>query len=72
MKEMGYGEGYKYAHDYPEHFVEQQHLPDSLKGKRFYTPGQLGYEKQVDERMKKWWQKKGKTEAEENPETYEE
>ena len=72
MKEMGYGEGYKYAHDYPEHFVEQQHLPDSLKGKRFYTPGQQGYEKQVDERMKKWWQEKGKAEAEENTETYEE
>ena len=32
MKEMGYGEGYKYAHDYPEHFVEQQNLPDSMKG----------------------------------------
>ena len=55
MKEMGYGEDYKYAHDYPEHFVEQQNLPEALKGKRFYTPGEQGYEKQVDERMKNWW-----------------
>jgi putative ATPase len=57
MKEMGYGEGYKYAHDYPDHFVEQQNLPKSLKGKRFYTPSQQGYEKQVDERMKGWWKR---------------
>ena len=60
MKDMGYGEDYKYAHDYPEHFVEQQHLPDSLKGRQFYTPGKLGYEKQVADRIKSWWQNKGK------------
>jgi putative ATPase len=57
MKEMGYGEDYKYAHDYPDHFVEQQNLPEALKGKRFYKPGQQGYEKQVDARLKDWWQK---------------
>jgi putative ATPase len=62
MKDMGYGKDYKYAHDYPEHFVEQQHLPDSLQGKQFYTPGKLGYEKQVVARLKAWWQKKGKPE----------
>jgi putative ATPase len=60
MQDMGYGEDYKYAHDYPEHFVEQQHLPDSLKDKKFYTPGELGYEKEVLARLKDWWQKKGK------------
>ncbi|OGO24457.1 MAG: AAA family ATPase, partial [Chloroflexi bacterium RBG_16_50_9] len=38
MKEMGYGKDYKYAHDFPGHFVEQQHLPDSLKAKKFYFP----------------------------------
>ena len=58
MKEMGYGKDYKYAHDYPDHIVDQQHLPDSLKEKRFYTPGVLGYEKQVLERMKDWLEKK--------------
>jgi putative ATPase len=61
MQEMGYGQGYKYAHDYPEHFVEQQHLPDSLQGKQFYIPGKWGYEKQVVDRLKTWWQKKRKT-----------
>ncbi len=58
MKEMGYGEEYKYAHNYPEHFVEQQNLPDSLQGKRFYTPGNQGYEKQVIARLKAWWSRK--------------
>ncbi|MDD4859459.1 MAG: replication-associated recombination protein A [Dehalococcoidales bacterium] len=55
MKDAGYGEGYKYAHDYPEHFVKQQNLPDALRGRRFYTPGEQGYEKHVGERLKKWW-----------------
>jgi len=56
MKEMGYGKGYKYAHDYPGHFVEQQNLPDSLQGKHYYTPSDQGYEKQVAERLKAWWE----------------
>ncbi|MDD5127130.1 MAG: replication-associated recombination protein A [Dehalococcoidales bacterium] len=58
MKEAGYGEGYKYAHDYPEHFVEQQNLPDAMKGKRFYRPGEQGFEKQVVERLRRWWGEK--------------
>ncbi|MFC1943596.1 replication-associated recombination protein A [Chloroflexota bacterium] len=60
MEEMGYGEGYKYAHDYPEHFVEQQNLPASLQSKKFYSPGVLGYEKQIIARLKNWWQGKGR------------
>ena len=67
MKEMGYGEGYKYAHDSPDHFVDQQHLPDALKGKRFYIPGKFGYEKQVLTRLKAWWQKKGRPDTTEEP-----
>jgi len=55
MKDTGYGKGYKYAHDYPEHFVQQQGLPDSLKGKRFYTPGDQGYEREVAARLQGWW-----------------
>jgi putative ATPase len=58
MKDIGYGKGYKYAHDYPGHFVKQQNLPDALKEKRFYTPGDQGYEKQVSERLKDLWQEK--------------
>jgi putative ATPase len=52
MKNMGYGSGYKYAHDYAGHFVKQQFLPEKLKGKRFYIPGELGFEGQIAERLK--------------------
>ncbi len=51
MKDLGYGRGYKYAHKFEDHIVEQQHLPDSMKGKRFYNPGQLGYERQITARL---------------------
>ncbi|MFC2011970.1 replication-associated recombination protein A [Chloroflexota bacterium] len=60
MMQMGYGKGYKYAHDYPDSFIEQQHLPDSLKGRQYYTPGEQGYEKQVGERLRNWWQERAK------------
>ena len=55
MKQAGYGEGYKYAHDYEGHFVEQEFLPPSLKGRRYYQPSQEGTEKEIAERLKKWW-----------------
>jgi putative ATPase len=54
MKDVGYGKGYKYAHNFPGHIVEQQHLPDSFKDKKFYFPGELGYEKLVNDRLKAW------------------
>jgi putative ATPase len=54
MKDSGYGKDYKYAHNFPGHVVEQQHLPDSIKNKKFYFPGELGYEKQVNDRLKAW------------------
>jgi putative ATPase len=60
MKEKGYGQGYKYAHDYPGHFVEQQNLPDGLKGRRYYTPSDQGYEKKIITRLKAWWRDFGK------------
>ncbi|MEA3253772.1 MAG: replication-associated recombination protein A, partial [Chloroflexota bacterium] len=55
MRQMHYGQGYKYAHSYPGHFVKQQNLPVSLQGKRYYSPGDQGYEKEVAERLKSWW-----------------
>jgi len=60
MKDIGYGQGYKYAHDYPEHFVQQQNLPPSLQDKHFYTPSDQGYEKEVTARLKAWWQNREK------------
>ena len=50
---LGHGIGYKYAHDYPNHYVKQQYLPDEIKDARFYEPGELGYEKQMKEYLKK-------------------
>jgi len=55
MRQMEYGKGYKYAHDYPGHFVKQQNLPSSLQGKRYYFPSNQGYEKEVAARLKRWW-----------------
>lgn len=55
MQQMGYGQGYKYAHDYPDHFVKQQNLPSPLQGKRYYIPGDQGYEKEIAARLKRWW-----------------
>ena len=55
MRQMGHGRGYKYAHDYPGHFVKQQNLPSSLQEKRYYIPGDQGYEKEIADRLKKWW-----------------
>ena len=47
------GTGYKYAHDYPNHYVEQQYLPYELTGKKFYEPSWNGYEQKIREHMKK-------------------
>jgi putative ATPase len=55
MKGMGYGKGYQYAHDHPGHFVEQEYLPPSLKGRRYYQPSAEGKEGLIQERLKKWW-----------------
>jgi putative ATPase len=51
MKELGYGAGYRYAHDHPGHVAAQQHLPDALSGRRFFEPGGLGAEKRLAERL---------------------
>lgn len=55
MRRQGYGEGYKYAHDYPEHFAKMQNLPERLKGHRYYEPSGQGYESEVAQRVAKWW-----------------
>jgi len=50
---LGRGIGYKYAHDYPNHYVEQQYLPYELSGKEFYKPSDNGYEAKIKEHMKR-------------------
>ncbi len=50
---LGNGKGYKYPHDYPGHYIEQQYLPDELKGARFYEPSSQGNEKRIKEAKEK-------------------
>ena len=55
MKELGYSEGYKYAHDYENHFVKQQFLPDELMGTQLWTPQPNAAEEKLKERMRYLW-----------------
>ena len=48
-EKLGHGTGYKYAHDFPNHYVEQQYLPDEILGSRFYEPTENGYEQKIRE-----------------------
>lgn len=57
MRKLGYGKGYKYAHNFPQGFVNQQYLPDDLKGKVYYLPSKRGYEVIIKERLEKWRKK---------------
>jgi putative ATPase len=63
MHEIGYGEGYQYAHDYEGAYVAQEYLPDALRGSRWYEPTDSGYEKSVKERVE-WWQRRKRDAAE--------
>jgi putative ATPase len=58
MKKLGYGKDYQYAHNFPDHVVDQQHLPDELITHKYYVPSDSGYEKQIKERLEFWQQKK--------------
>lgn len=58
MKELGYGKGYKYPHDYPEHFVEEEYLPENLRGKIYYHPADDGFEKEIKKRLEYWRRRK--------------
>lgn len=49
---MGHGVGYKYAHNYPNHYVKQQYLPDGMEGQIFYLPSDNGYEQKIGEHMR--------------------
>jgi putative ATPase len=44
MRRLGYGEGYRYAHNFPGAKVDQQHLPDEIEQLKFYEPGEVGWE----------------------------
>ena len=59
---LGHGIGYKYAHDYPNHYVRQQYLPYELSGREFYQPGGMGYEVKIKEHMQRIRREAAKTE----------
>jgi putative ATPase len=61
MKDLGYGDGYRYAHDFQDAFVPQDYMPEQLKNRRFYLPSNRGYEKTIQQRMEYW--RKHKAEA---------
>ena len=54
MKELGYGERYRYAHDFGDAIVEQQHLPDNLVGRTYYQPVERGFEREIRSRLAYW------------------
>ena len=58
MEKLGYGKGYRYAHNFPGYIVDQEHLPEELKGRKYYSPSDSGYEKTIRERVKAWEEKK--------------
>jgi putative ATPase len=53
MKELGYGKGYQYPHDFPKHWTQQEYWPDDVKRETFYEPDEIGFEKQIIE-YRKW------------------
>lgn len=57
---LGHGKDYHYPHNFPEHFVVQQYLPDEVRDKVYYKPGELGYEKAIAERIRMWREAMGK------------
>ena len=61
-EKLGHGLGYKYAHDYSNHYVTQQYLPDGMEGMRFYEPSENGYEKKIREHMEFIKREAGETE----------
>jgi len=58
MRELGYGKEYKYPHDYPNHFLEEEYLPENLRGRIYYYPTEQGFEKEIKRRLEHWKKKK--------------
>ena len=57
-KALGHGVGYQYPHDDPRGFVDQTYLPDELAGRRYYEPSEHGFEREVAERLARWWKRR--------------
>lgn len=55
MKELEYGKGYKYAHNFKDAYIHQKYLPEELQNQRYYFPTDRGYEKTIKQRLEKWF-----------------
>jgi len=58
MEDLGYGSTYRYSHDFENHFVDQQYLPDRLRERVYYRPTENGAEKKIRDRLLAWWKSK--------------
>lgn len=58
MEELGFGREYRYSHDFSDHFVDQQYLPEGLQERVYYRPTENGAEKKIRERLLNWWRNK--------------
>jgi putative ATPase len=59
LRELGYGKGYRYPHDFPGHFVREQYLPDDVRDERFYQPSEEGAERDTKRRQESRWKREG-------------
>ena len=59
MKELGYGDGYLYDHDFPFHYAPQEYFPEGVKRRHFYEPAGFGFEREIKRRLE-WWNEKKK------------
>ncbi len=58
MRDLGYGKGYLYSHDYPNNFIEQEFLPDTIKNKQFFNAGSSAKEREIETRIQQLWKEK--------------
>jgi len=58
MRNLGYGTGYQYPHDYPDHFIEEDYLPENLRGRIYYRPSEEGFEREIKKRLEYWRKKR--------------
>lgn len=65
MTDLGYGKDYQYPHNYKDHFVVEDYLPNNLKGRKYYHPTEVGFEKEIKKRIEWWDRKRG--EGKSNP-----
>jgi putative ATPase len=58
MEKLGYGKDYKYAHNFPDHITDQEHMPEKLQGRKYYSPSDSGREQEIRQRMLAWTEKR--------------